>query len=213
MRFARFAAIVLGALIAVLAGAPTASAHTPSVVGGCVDGRAVLTVELERYDGRRANSVSVTDGDRSIEDERFRGEFRRAYSESGTVPHAFVVTVLAWDDPRGARGWSFSREVTVHKCATPPIPPAPPAPPPAVTTTTVEVPVATTPTAVGTTTATTPPLTFHLPSTQPKPVVRAAGLSDLPRPGPRVTVPLVLSAVVLVGGLVVLVVLRRRLRR
>jgi len=108
------AAVALGLLTAV-----PAAAHTPTLKSGCVDGNAVLTVGLTRYDGSRSNSVAVEDNGRSVEDSGFRESFRRSYSEPGTVEHAFTVTVRAWDDSEWDRGWSFSRTLTVPACVTP----------------------------------------------------------------------------------------------
>jgi LPXTG-motif cell wall-anchored protein len=196
-----------------------ASAHTPSLKAVCADGDAVLTVGLSRYDGRRPNAVAVEDNGRSVEDTRFGESFRESYRGSGTVEHVFTVTVRAWDDPYWQRGWSFTKKLTVPVCVTPTT---------AVTTTTVPVPVTTTTTTTvttpvetstttttttTTTSTTTTPLTFDWPTTRPKAVVVAAANSGLPDTGADVTVPLVLGVLLLAGGVVVLVVLRRRLRR
>lgn len=216
MQFARAvrAPLCVAAAVAsagLLAAAP-ASAHTPSLKSGCVDGNAVLTVGLTRYDGRRSNAVTVEDNGRSLEDGRFRESFRRSYSEPGTVEHVFTVTVRAWDDPRGERGWSFTRRLTAPPCVTPTTTTTTTVPATTTTTTTVTTttPVETT----TTTTTTTTPLTFDWPTTQRKAlVVPAADDRGLPDTGADVTVPLVLGVLLLSGGTAVLFVLRRRLRR
>lgn len=218
MQFARAvrASLCVAAAVAsagLLAAVP-ASAHTPSLKSGCLDGNAVLTVGLTRYDGRRSNWVTVEDNGRSLETSGFRESFRKSYSEPGTVEHVFTVTVRAWDDPRWERGWSFRKTLTVPVCVTP------------TTTTTTTVPITTTTvttttpvetttsTTTTTTTTTTTPLTFDWPTTQRKAlVVPAANDSGLPDTGADVTVPLVLGVLLLSGGVVVLFVLRRRLRR
>lgn len=212
------------------------SAHTPSIKAECVDGQARLHVGLSRYDDRRSNSVKVDDNGQSIEDRKFGGSFRKTYRRSGTEHHVFTVSVRAWDDNRRSRGWSFTKKVTTPPCVAPepPKPTKPPKPskPPTTTTTTTTPPTtttrvttttpATTSTTVETTTTTTPPatttttttpLTFDWPTTQPKAiVVPAANDSDLPDTGADVTVPLVLGVLLLAGGVVVLVLLRRRIR-
>ncbi|GAB3009197.1 LPXTG cell wall anchor domain-containing protein [Saccharothrix stipae] len=221
MQFARsvraplcVAAVV--AAVGLLAAVP-AAAHTPSLKTGCLDGNAVLTVGLTRYDGRRPNSVTVEDNGQIIDNLRFGGSFHKSYSKPGTAEHAFTVTVWAWDDPRWERGWSFRRTLTVPACVRPTTTTTVPT-----TTTTTPVPVTTTTTVTTTpvetttttTTTTTTPLTFDWPTTRPKAVVvPAANDSDLPDTGADVTVPLVLGVLLLSGGVVVLVVLRRRLRR
>ncbi|MEU4768334.1 LPXTG cell wall anchor domain-containing protein [Actinosynnema sp. NPDC023794] len=214
MQFARAvrASLCVAAAVAsagLLAAVP-ASAHTPSLKSGCLDGNAVLTVGLTRYDGRRSNSVTVEDNGRSVEDGRFRESFRKSYTEPGTVEHVFTVTVRAWDDPRWERGWSFTRRLTVPACVTPTTTITTTAVPVTTTTVTTATPVETT----TTTTTTTTPLTFDWPTTQRKAlVVPAANDSGLPDTGADVTVPLVLGVLLLSGGTVVLFVLRRRLRR
>ncbi len=203
------AAVVAAACL--LAAVP-ASAHTPSLKAGCVDGNAVLTVGLTRYDGRRSNSVSVEDNGRSVEDRRFRESFRSTYSGPGTAGHVFAVTVRAWDDPRWERGWSFRKTLTVPACVTPTTT-VPATTTPTVTTTTPVESTTTTTTTTATST-TTAPLTFDWPTTQRKAVVvPAANDSGLPDTGANVTVPLVLGVLLLSGGVVVLFVLRRRLQR
>lgn len=218
MQFARAvrAPLCVAATVAAagLLAAVPASAHTPSLRAGCVDGDAVLTVGLSRYDGRRSNSVSVRDNGRSVGERRFGESFRQSYREPGTVAHAFTVTVSAWDDPRWERGWSFTRTLTVPACVTPTTTTTPVAvttTAPVTTTTPVETTTTTTTTSTSTTTT---PLTFDWPTTQRKAVVvPVAGDSGLPDTGADVTVPLVLGVLLLAGGTVLLFVLRRRLRR
>jgi hypothetical protein len=63
------------------------------------------------------------------------------------------------------------------------------------------------------TTTTTAPLTFDWPTTRPKAVVvPAASDSELSDTGADVTTPLVLGVLLLTGGIVVLIVLRRRIQ-
>lgn len=235
MQFARavrapFCVAAVVASAGLLAAIP-ASAHTPSLKAECADGRAVLTVGLSRYDGRRSNSVEVRDNGQSIEDRKFGESFRRTYRKPGTAQHVFTVTVHAWDDPRRQRGWSFTKKLTVPACVTPPTKttttpvtttttpvttttsvPVTTTPPPVTTTTTTPVETTTTTTTTITTTTTTP-LTFDWPTTQPRAaVVPAANDRNLPDTGADVTVPLVLGVLLLAGGTVLLVVLRRRIR-
>ncbi|MBP2337899.1 hypothetical protein JOF41_004077 [Saccharothrix coeruleofusca] len=208
MLLARAAAVAAVIAATCLATTAPAAAHTPALKAGCADGRAVLSVELRDYDGRRANRVRVDDGGESIEDRSFRSHFRRAYTGSGDAVRAFTVTVRAWDDPKWSRGWSFHRELTTPVCAAPAA-----AAPVAATTTTAAVTTVVETTTAALTTTTTPPLTFVWPTARlTASVVPAAADRDLPDTGADVVVPLAVALLVLAGGITVLVVQRRRIR-
>lgn len=219
MLLARAAAAAAAIAATCLVTTAPAIAHTPALKAGCADGRAVLSVELRDYDGRRPNRIRVDDNGESVEDGSFRSRFRRAHTGSGDVAHAFTVTVLAWDDPKWSRGWSFSRRLTTPVCAAPTTAattaPATAAPVPVTTATTTAT---TSAAAVGTTTTTastttTTPLTFDWPTARlTASVVPAASDQDLPGTGADVVPPLLVGLLMLVGGIAVLVVLRRRLR-
>src|SRR5256885_1397596 len=97
----------------VLLAAP-ASAHTPSATPGCTkDGHATLTVVLAAYNPEHANHVKVMDGDKVLADTDFKSTFNfpqdvtDAPTLAGDVAHHFVVDVKAWDDPTGAKHFSW----------------------------------------------------------------------------------------------------------
>ncbi|MFT7838898.1 hypothetical protein Q5530_22385 [Saccharothrix sp. BKS2] len=192
MPFARIAGVALGVPVSTPATATPATAHTPSIKGGCVEGRAGPTVELSRYDGRRGNSVAVSGGGRSLEDGRFPRSFRRTRGEPGS----------------GSKGRPFTRKVIVHTCRVPVATTAPVTIAPK-----NEVATVTTSTTVETTTGTTPPLTFRLPSTSVKAVVRAADQAESERSGARAGLPPALGSPLFTCGGIALVILWGRLRR
>ncbi|WP_158851611.1 LPXTG cell wall anchor domain-containing protein [Saccharothrix deserti] len=147
-------------------------------------------------------------------------------------PYAYPYGGYQYGSPYGyppggyaPRGWSFTKKFTVEPCVVPPtttttVPATtkPPKPSKPEKTTTTPVPVTTTPvttttTVETTTTTTTTPLTFDWPTTRPKAVViPAANDSELPDTGADVTAPLVLGVLLLTGGVIVLVLLRRRIQ-
>ncbi|HTI24243.1 MAG TPA: hypothetical protein VL652_24825 [Kutzneria sp.] len=147
-------AVAIGA--AVLLAAP-ANAHTPTVTAGCVDGQTTLTVDLKDYNGSHANTVSVTvqpDGaatKTSLVDTKFQDSYHATFHDAKTIPSdvadTFVVTVKAWDDANGDKGWSFTKTLSAKACQHS-------TPPPTTTTTTTTSSTTTTTTTAPTTTTT-----------------------------------------------------------
>jgi LPXTG-motif cell wall-anchored protein len=135
-------AVVATTAIVWFAVANPAEAHTPKVKAECYRGQAVLLVELSNYSDSRSNNITVQDGTTTIRDARFGRSFREIWTRPGTEDHTFKVKVKAWDDPRGDKGFSFSKTLTVPSCA--PKPPAPKPPAGTTTTTTTTPPAETT---------------------------------------------------------------------
>ncbi|PRY34564.1 hypothetical protein [Umezawaea tangerina] len=94
-----------------------ADAHTPTVKTSCVDGRAVLVVEVRDYDSRVTNTIAVADGSDTLENRTFGASYRNAWSRSGTAAHQYRVVVRAGDDRTGDKGFSFERTVQQAPCA------------------------------------------------------------------------------------------------
>lgn len=173
---------------ALLALAIPASAHTPHVTAKCDNGKTTLHVNLEAYNGQKANTVKATDGDSTLVDTTFKSNYDKSWDVSADQPHTFTVTVAAWDDPNGKQGFSFTQTLTVEACVVPTT-----TPPPSTTT--------------GTVAPTTTNQAPVPPSTTPAPPAAQGGL---PNTGASVGLPLVLGAVLLVGGGALLLVVRRR---
>ncbi|WNV84116.1 hypothetical protein [Umezawaea sp. Da 62-37] len=93
-----------------------ADAHTPTVKTSCVDGRAVLVVEVRDYNGRVTNTIGVADGGQTLENRAFGSSYRNAWSRSGTAAHQYRVVVRAGDDRTGDKGFSFERTVQQPPC-------------------------------------------------------------------------------------------------
>jgi hypothetical protein len=179
---------VLGALgvgaVAVIVGlAGPAEAHTPKATAKCDDGKTVLKVELTRYNPQKANTLSVTDEGKSLLETDFQTDFKKVWEVAGDVDHNFVVKVVAWDDPDGKKGFSFTEKLPVKACVTKP-------------TTTTTKPSESTP---ETTTSESAPATTTSEEEAP-----------LANTGASIGLPLGIGALLLVGGGVLLVVMRRR---
>ena len=181
------------AAAAVLVGmAGTASAHKPDIKAECTDAGTVLQVNLENYDQGGSNTVKITDGDQVLLDTT---EFGRNFSQSfegldATVDHVFTADVKAHDDPDGSKGFTKVLTAEAKACVTPP-PTSSEAPP-----TSSEAPPAPPSSAPATTT----------PAPQPAPA------PPLAETGASIALPLGIGAVLLVGGGVMLFVVRRRSR-
>lgn len=220
-RTARIAAgvgsVVAAAAVASLALAAPASAHTPNISVACVDGGAVITVNLTNYNGSKSNVVQVTDGTTALLDRAFGDHDSYTTRLAGDVEHTFKVVVKAWDDLDGSKGWSFTKTKTLAACV------AFTAPPTTTTTTT------TTATATTTTTHKTSAAPTTTTSSQPVVVVpttssSAAGVvattstkpTALPKTGSDVTPALLLGIGLFGVGAVALFALqlsRRRIQR
>ncbi|MPZ83742.1 MAG: hypothetical protein GEV28_26455 [Actinophytocola sp.] len=179
------------AATAVLVGmAGTASAHTPKVKADCTENGTSLTVKLVSYNDQKDNTVKITDGDTVVDEATFGESYDFAKDDfDNTVQHEFTVEVKAWDDPKGKEGWSFTKSKTVEACVeAPPEETTTTPPPPAESS---EAPPAPPASAPETTTSTE---------------VEEAALAET---GASVALPLGIGAVLLVGGGVLLFVVRR----
>lgn len=186
----RRAGAVLGALgvgaVAVIVGlAGPAEAHTPKAVAKCENGKTVLKVELTRYNPQKPNTISITDEGETVFEGEFDTEFKDEWEAPGDVDYNFVVKVVAWDDPDGKKGFSFTEKLPVKACVTPPT-----------TTTTTTKPSESTP---ETTTSESAPATTTSEEEAP-----------LANTGASIGLPIGIGALLLVGGGVLLIVLRRR---
>jgi hypothetical protein len=179
------------AAAAVLVGmAGTASAHKPDIKAECTDKGTVLQVNLEKYDSSGTNTVKVMDGDEVLLDTT---EFGQSFSQAfegldATVDHAFTADVKAHDDPDGSKGFTKVLTAEAKACVTPP-PTSSEAPP-----TSSEAPPAPPSSA--------PATTSPAPQPAPAPPLAATGAS--------IAIPLGIGAALLVGGGVLLFVMRRR---
>jgi LPXTG-motif cell wall-anchored protein len=206
-RFGVGLGVVLTGTVAGLIGfAGIASAHTPAVNAVCKGETSTLSVDLTQYAVQRGktNHVKVTDGTKTLDDVDFQQQYKKSFDASGTEAHTFTVSITAWDDPRGEHKWTRVEKREVAACVTPP------------KTTT---PTSTTPTSstITTTESTTPPTSVTTTSPVAAPVVVTTSTSPAPQAAPAlaetgasIAVPLGIGGVLLVGGAVLLFVVRRR---
>jgi len=165
----------------------------------------VLTIDLEQYakgsDGQ-VNTITATDqpaGGKLITlidaGTKFDTTFTATFNASSTpatgaadVTNTFMVSVKAWDDPNGDKGFTTTFNQAVEPCVkTPP------------TTTTTTVPPTTTTTKPAATTTKTP--------------VVAAASSQLPNTGVNAGMPLLVAGVLVVAGGGILLWLRIAAKR
>jgi LPXTG-motif cell wall-anchored protein len=191
--------VLAGAVAGLIGFAGTASAHKPSVTAECKGANTTLTVTLVAYDGSKKNTVKITDGDTVLDEAQFKDHYTPApFVKAGDVKHTFTVVVKAGDDPTGNRGFSFTTQKVVEACVTPP-------PPDTKTTTTTTTTVTAPPPPVATTTS---PVAAPVISTTTTPAPQAA--PALAETGASIAIPLGIGGVLLVGGVVLLFVVRRR---
>jgi LPXTG-motif cell wall-anchored protein len=189
-----------------------ASAHTPRLSAECKGDTTTLSVRLDAYNGKQVNTVKITDGDKVLDEAEFRvsypdGKSAKTFSVPGNVDHKFTVSVKAWDDKSGKEGWTFDKTLEVKACVTPPSTET--------TTTTTDVPPSTetTTTTTQTTETTTTTTSAEAPPTTPAPTtttpaeVKEEALAET---GASIGLPLGIAGVLLVGGGVLLFVVRRR---
>jgi hypothetical protein len=103
------ALLLLVSLIAIVA--LPALAHTASVTAACTG----LKVQLSAYTVGQ-NHVTVTIDGAVVADTDFNTSFHQQWSWSSGVDHTYTVSVLAWDDPNGTRGWSKSWNGAFQAC-------------------------------------------------------------------------------------------------
>ena len=179
--------------------AGTASAHTPKFTAECSSDAGVTTlqVELRAYNDQEPNTVKVTDGDTVLVDQEFGENFSKEWNDlDATVDHNFVLEVVAWDDPNGQNGWTFSSKIEVGACVEPTTPPEEPEPSEPAPTTEPSAPVE-------------EPTSEPAPPTETSTEVEEVALAET---GASVALPIGIGAVLLAGGVVLMVVVRRRSR-
>jgi hypothetical protein len=182
--------IGIAAAAALIGMAGTASAHEPQIAAQCTDKGTVVAVKLVRYDGNGMNTVKIMDNDTVLLDTtQFGGSFEQSFDGlDATVDHHFTADVKAHDDPDGSRGFTKVLTADAAACVTPP------------PTTTTEAPP---------TSSEAPPVPPTTTTTE-APAVQPAPAPPLAETGASVALPLGIGAVLLVGGGVLLFVVRRR---
>jgi LPXTG-motif cell wall-anchored protein len=85
--------------------ASSASAHVDAVVASCEAG---LVINLVDYDPAGVNTISVSIDGASATSASFGASFSTVLPFGDPfVTHSYRVSVVAWDDPTGAIGWTF----------------------------------------------------------------------------------------------------------
>jgi hypothetical protein len=181
------AAVALAVAATLALAATPASAHFPKVDAFCDQEGTTLDIKLSNYKTGGDNTLTVIADDKTIVDEKVFGtSFANKWTTfDPKVEHEFVVEVVAWDDPDGAKGWSISEKLDVEACAA------------AATTTQAAAPKAPH--------ATTPPVT-----TPPVTTPGGANQGGLAETGVSILIPIVLGVLMLVGGVALLFLVRRR---
>jgi LPXTG-motif cell wall-anchored protein len=179
-------AVATGAVAAagLIALAIPASAHTPHVNTGCEGETTTLTVDLTQYapNEKTPNTVKVVEGKNNVlADTTFGGSYNKVFKFEDGNGHDFVVTVHAWDDQK----FSFEKKLSAPACKKTTTPTKPTSPTSSPTT----VP---------------PPVT----TTTEAPAVGAN--ANLASTGASIGLPIAIGALLLVGGGVLLLVMRKR---
>ena len=181
------------AAVGLIALAIPASAHVPLAKAGCDGKDTVLKVDLTAYmstkENPTPNSLTVVDwvGSKStpVTDEKFGSELHKVFKPfDGKVSHVFEITVKAVDDPDGKLGfskhWKTEPSKICDKTTTPPTSPS---------SSSSAVP----------------------PAPQPAPAPPAVGANgQLASTGASIGLPLAVGALLLLGGGVLLLVMRKR---
>ncbi|GAB3452669.1 hypothetical protein GCM10027436_52540 [Actinophytocola sediminis] len=185
------------AAAALIGMAGTASAHTPKFSSDCAEDGSWVKVELTQYNDKEANTVAVSIDGAVVAEEEFGKGFEQTFDKlDPAAEHTAEIKVVAWDDPDASKGFSFTEGLTIEACAQPSTPPEEPTVPsetpeePAPSTTPEEVP---------------PPASTEAPTTSVE--VEEAALAET---GASIAIPLGIGAVLLAGGVVLMVVVRRR---
>ncbi|MGH3759478.1 hypothetical protein [Actinophytocola sp.] len=175
------------AAVALVGMAGTASAHKPKIAAQCTEEGTVLEVRMKDYNPDGENSLTVTDGETVLLGKTVFGrEFEQTFDGlDPAVEHTFTVDVKAHDDPNGDKGFTRVLTATAEACVTPP--PTTTEPPP--------------------TTTEAPPTTTEAPPTT---TTTEAAPPPLAETGASIALPLGIGAVLLVGGGVLLFIVRRR---
>jgi hypothetical protein len=74
----------------------------------------------EHGEAAGTNHVTVVVDGAAVTDEDFTGSFSQDYPWDDTEGHTFTVTVTAWDDPTGEKGYTFTESGSQDACAQPP---------------------------------------------------------------------------------------------
>jgi LPXTG-motif cell wall-anchored protein len=204
-RFGVALGVVLTGVAAGLIGfSGVAGAHTPKVTAECKGDTTTLKVKLTAYRGEQDNFIKVTDGEQVLEDKAFKTEFQKSFDASGAVDHEFTVVVTAWDDDK----YSFTKTLRVEKCVI------------QTTTETTETTTSTEssePTTEPSETTSEPSETTTTSSEAPVSSTTVAPTTTtqvddeaLAETGASIGLPLGIAGVLLVGGGVLLFVVRRR---
>ena len=184
------------AAAALIGMAGTASAHTPKLSSDCSEEGSWLKVELTQYNDREANTVTVTIDGEVVADEEFGKKFEQTFDGlDPAASHTATVEVAAWDDPNNDKGFSFSEDRTIEACVQPTTPPEEPSTP----TETPSEPVPSSSEPAPPSEETTVPTTSV--------EVEEAALAET---GASIAIPLGIGAVLLAGGVVLMIVVRRR---
>jgi LPXTG-motif cell wall-anchored protein len=196
--------VLTGAAAGLIGFAGVASAHTPKVSAACEGDTTTLHVNLTAYNGRQDNTVKVTDGDQVLEDKTFKNEYKKSFETSGAVDHVFRVVVVAWDGEK----YGLDKTLRVEKCVTETTT--------TTTTTTTESSEPTTPPSETSSEPTETPSSSTeappVPTTSPTTTTTTAEVEEaaLAETGASIGLPLGIAGVLLVGGGVLLFVVRRR---
>src|SRR5215470_5666026 len=111
------AAVALAAVATLALAATPALAHTPRVDAHCDAAGTTLDLKLSNYRAGGENTLTViADGKTIIDEKVFGTSFSNTWTFDPKAEHEFAVEVVAWDDPDGARGWSFSEKRVVQAC-------------------------------------------------------------------------------------------------
>lgn len=171
-----------------------ADAHQGAVTAACVDGDSVLTINLTNYNTDGVNTIAATDGALPLAMTTFGATYQHSFTLPGDVAHTYTVTVHAFDDPNGAKGFTFTDTAATPDCTT--------------TTTTTPSTTTTTPS-----TTTTAPSTTTMTTTTPVPATRTSTRpvgAVLASTGANPTVGLLVAVLLLTIGTALLITTRAR---
>ncbi len=135
-------AVTTTAVLASLAFATPANAHTPTVKVDCDEKaqKSVLTVDLKDYNQNGDNTLTVEIDGEQVKKTNFRkGLSRETFERDSKTKHTYKVTVFAHDDPSfesKPQNWSRVFDLSNDKCVkTPPTKTTKPEPTPPTKTT------------------------------------------------------------------------------
>jgi LPXTG-motif cell wall-anchored protein len=190
--FARRALAVSAAAAAALTAlAIPASAHIPEASTSCdrATGTVTLHVSLTKYVDSSENTVKITEGDTVIQDTKsFDTEFVKSFPGfAGDVAHTFTIDVHVTDDQKFTKKWNVGPTELCKKKEQPSSQPSQPSSAPSQPS---SAPASSAPS-----------------STTPAAVVASTALADT---GASIGLPLAIGALLLIGGIGMLILVRRR---